>query len=86
MSRDGYLPDDVSEARFNAAFPPDCPDSCRSMQVVYLECGGIGACKCFWRFCAGPCGIDPAPECDCLTPSEIRAERDERRAEMMEDW
>lgn len=33
----------------------------------------------------GPCEIDPEPECTCPSPAEIKAERAERRAEMMED-
>ena len=73
--------------------PEECPDSCHSMQVVYSECGGIGACECFpktlrgrlalwWQ---GPCEIDPEPECDCLSPEEIKADRAEARAEARED-
>ena len=89
MSRDGYLPDDVSDARFNAAFPPECPDSCRSMQVVYSDCGGVGRCECFpdtlrgrlAGFLQGACAVDEDPACDCPTPAEVRAERDEARDE-----
>lgn len=96
MSRDGYLPDDVSEARFDAAFPPDCPDECASMREVHSECGSMGECRCYdgaglnfwtllrawWR---GPCGLDGPAECDCPSLAEIKAERAERRAEARED-
>lgn len=103
MSRDGLLPDNVSEADFDRAYPTDCPDSCRSMQVVYSECGGIGQCECrnrgvqrglfgllrMWftagQWWAGDCLIDPSPECDCHSPAEIRADREEARAEARED-
>ncbi len=72
----------------------ECPDSCRSMQVVYSGCGGVGECECFpdtlrgrlalwWQ---GPCGaVDPSPACDCPTESEIREERAEARAEARRD-
>ena len=78
MSRDGYLPDDVSEAAFNRAFPPDCPDSCASMRSCLDGCGG---CACHL---AAPCshciGHEPG-DCDCPTKAEIAAERAEARAE-----
>jgi hypothetical protein len=53
MSRDGYLPDNVSEADFDAAFPPDCPDSCDSMQEPQncAECEEkISECVCWLYF------------------------------------
>lgn len=74
-------------------YPEDCPDTCRSKQNVHVECGSTRACKCFprtllGRLCmwlVGPCGIEEDPECDCPAPAEIRAEREERRAEARSD-
>lgn len=97
MSRDGYLPDNVSEADFDRAFPPDCADECASMQEIYSECGGVGACICYddrsilirWalrlrdriRFGEEVCVIVKKPECDCPSDDEIVAERAEARAD-----
>lgn len=72
---------------------PECPDLCRSMQVVYSECGGVGRCECFpdtlrgWlnAWWQGPCAVDPSPECDCPSPQEIAEDRAEARAEAMRD-
>lgn len=74
-------------------YPEECPDSCRSMQVVYSECGGVGQCECFpdtlrgrlalwWQ---GPCAVDLSPECECPTADEIAENRAEARAEATRD-
>ncbi len=73
--------------------PPECPDTCQSMQVFYAGCGGIGECHCFpptWRgmlnrWWQGPCEIDPEPTCDCPSAADIRAERAERCYEAERD-
>lgn len=82
MSRDGRLPDNVSEADFDRAFPPDCPDACASMRSCPPTCGG---CSCH---IAPPCSHclehEPA-DCDCLTKEEIAAERAEARADAQRD-
>lgn len=97
MSRDGYLPDNVSEADFDRAFPPDCPDSCRSMQIIWSQCGGVDMCSCyahlphgtrwFWRlrdwliFGQEICVPLTDNECDCPSAEEIAADRAEARAD-----
>ena len=117
MSRDGYLPDNVSEADYDRAFPSDCPDECASMQEP-TECGEceeiIEECVCWlyelamrrdfsvspwrWRLAEfmrqfhwtlgfrGPSKTPAAAaECDCMSPAEIRADREEARAEVRRD-
>lgn len=92
MSKDGYLPDDVSESDFDRAFPPDCPDECASMQTIYSECGGVDLCECYpntilglirgWWY--GPCERDNK-ECDCAERnSDAQAEAAEVRADL--EW
>jgi len=82
MSADGYLPDNVSEADFDRAFPGDCPDSCASMLSCPQTCEG---CSCFQDAPCSHC-VDHLPgDCDCPSPEEIKAERAERRAEERED-
>lgn len=99
MSRDGYLPDNVSEADFDRAFPGDCPGECDN-EEVYSECGGHGMCICYdgrWPIVAwflrlkdrikfGEEVCVPTPkECDCPSADEIAAERAEARAEERAD-
>jgi hypothetical protein len=82
VSRDGRLPDNVSEADFDRAFPPDCPDECASNHPIYGTDGTLLGQLRGWLF--GAYIIDPAPDCDCPSPAEIRAEREEARAEARE--
>lgn len=82
MSRDGYLPDNVSEKDFDRAFPPDCPDSCASMRYCPPGCGG---CACHMIAPCAHCEDHEPGDCDCPSPEEIRAERAERLAELRED-
>lgn len=78
-------------------YGPDCPDSCASMQEIYSECGGRGVCVCyanrprgtrwFWRLAdrlrlgEEVCIPTTANDCDCESPAEIRADREEARAD-----
>ena len=56
MSRDGYLPDDVSEADYDRAFPSnDCPETCPNGEDWEpRECGEceekIAECVCWLYF------------------------------------
>ena len=81
MSRDGRMPDNVSEADFDRAFPADCHDSCASMRECPDDCAG---CICDGGECRH-CEQHIPGDCDCPSPDEIRAERAERRAEERAD-
>lgn len=62
MSKDGYLPDNVSEKDFDRAFPPDCPDDCASMRSCPMDCGG---CSCHVNPPCPHCEQHEPGECDC---------------------
>ena len=101
MSRDGRLPDNVSEADFDRAFPPDCPDDCVSMKEVYSECGGEGICICYdnrhpilrwflrkrdiWKFGEEVC-VPKAGDCDCAErKAAAKADAADRRMDEERD-
>ena len=63
-------------------YPPECPETCASMRRCPDGCGG----------CAGNvgpncehCKFHVPDDCDCPTPAEIRADREEARAEARRD-
>lgn len=82
MSLDGYLPDNVSDADFDAAYPPDCPVTCASMRECPSDCGG---CACHIHPPCPHCEYHEKGECDCPSESELKAERAEMKAEARGD-
>jgi hypothetical protein len=51
MSRDGYLPDNVSEADIDALYGGDHHPSCpagEDGQQIFSVCDGEGECVCSW--------------------------------------
>jgi hypothetical protein len=82
VSRDGRMPDNVSEADFDRAFPPDCPETCASMRSCPATCGG---CACHLVPPCTHCLTHEAGDCDCPSLKEIRADRAEARADARRD-
>ena len=83
MSKDGYLPDNVSEADFDKAFPPDCPDACASMRSCPDDCGG---CSCHLAPPCGHCEEHEPGDCDCAErAAEAKADAAEARADRERD-
>ncbi len=91
MSKDGFLPDDVSEDMIPGNRPGDnhheyCP--------LHEDAPELCVCGCEMDGHEDPCQmqcgcegkkLDKEPECVCPPPAEIKAERAERMAEMRED-
>lgn len=83
MSKDGRLPDNVSEADFDRAFPPDCPDECASMRSCPVNCGG---CSCHISPPCSHCTEHEPGECDCAERiAEAKADAAEARADREQD-
>lgn len=81
MSADN-LPDNVSTADFDRAFPPDCPDACASMRSCPDKCGG---CSCHLSPPCSHCTEHIPCECDCPTKEEREADRAEAMADAAKD-
>ena len=61
---------------------PECPETCASMRRCPHDCGG---CSCYLAAPCTHCMTHEADECDCPSLKEIRADRDEARADARSD-
>ena len=83
VSRDGRLPDDVSEARFDEAFPPDCLPGCVSMRECLATCGG---CACHVLTPCTHCTEHVPGDCDCAErKDDAKADAAEARSDRERD-
>jgi hypothetical protein len=91
----GYLPDNVSEADFDRAFPGDCPREC-SGKTIFSECGSEDECTCYdkysfliailKRYLDGDDYCTGSPkDCDCPTKEDIAIEKAEYLADMRKE-